>query len=190
VLAISRSLLSVAAAVLPVSEKALALAQSYLSAYGDWAIVGLSAAVAVYHPIGPDLLIVLVGLAGGHVFRSAGLAALFTLLGSLAGYFLARGLGARLVPLIFRRRMEAFERFRRVFARYGVWLVVLSAFGPVPLTYACWLAGLSRLRVRTFILAVVAGMLPRFFGEAAAVTVWGERVRELLGGISGGTLPP
>jgi membrane protein YqaA with SNARE-associated domain len=185
-----RTLLSSAAGVLPISGKALALAQSYLSAYGDWAIVGLSAAVAVYHPIGPDLLIVLAGLAGGNVFRSAGLAALFTLVGSLAGYFLARGLGKRLVPLIFRRRMEAFEKFRAVFARYGVWLVVLSAFGPVPLTYVCWLAGLSRLRVRTFVLAVAAGVMPRFFGEAAAVILWGDRVRELLRGISGGTMPP
>ncbi|HVP58001.1 MAG TPA: VTT domain-containing protein [bacterium] len=178
-----------AAAGPTIPAKAVALAQHFLSGYGNWAIVVLSVAVAIYHPIGPDLLIILRGLAGGNAFGSAALAAVFTLIGSLVGYYFGRGLGARLLPRLFRSRMAAVEKFRAVFAKYGIWLVALSAFGPVPLTYVCWLAGFSNLRARTFALGVTIGMLPRFFGEAAAVTIWGDHVRQLLGGISAGALP-
>lgn len=177
-------LVAIAAAV-SVPERAIGLAQHFLAAYGNWAIVLLSVAVAVYHPIGPDLLIILRGLSGTEAFSSAALAAVFTSIGSLLGYFFGRAIGPRILPRILGKHMDAVERFRALFGKYGIWLVAFSAFGPVPLTYVCWIAGLSGMRLRSFALAVVAGATPRFFGEAALVALWGDHVRSLLG-LAGG----
>ncbi len=149
--------------------------------YGNLVIVMLGLPVAYYQPIGPDAFIILMGLSGGDAFWSACLAVVFTLVGTLAGFIPARRYGRRLLKKVFRRRIRVVDRFERTFARYGGWFVLASAFGPVPLRYATWIAGLSGMSLARFVLLVLAGLLPRFIGEAALVTLYGDWVRGLLG---------
>ena len=163
---------------------------SLFARYGNFAIVLLGLPVAYYQPIGPDAFIILVGLAGGNAFWSASLATVFTLIGTLVGFFPARKYGRRLLRRVFKRRIKVVDRFEGTFQRYGGWFVFASAFGPIPLRYATWVAGLSDMPVGKFVMLVLTGLLPRFIGEATLVTVYGDWVRGLVeryfpGGIPG-----
>lgn len=174
---------------MPIATQAAHLIAELFSRYGDWGIVFLGLPVAYYQPIGPDLLIILKGLSGGNAFISGWLAVAFTLLGTLGGFVPAKRFGRRIVQKIFKRKMSAFQRFDRMFTRYGAWFVFASAFGPIPLKYAIWLAGLSDMPLSRFIFLVIIGLLPRFLGEATLVTLYGDWVREHLARLVPGILP-
>ncbi len=172
-----------------IATEAAHLIVNLFNAYGDFAIIILGLPVAYYQPIGPDLLIILKGLAGGNAIFSAWLAVGFTLAGSLGGFFPAKRFGRRLVKRIFKRRMSVFERFDRTFERYGGWFVFASAFGPVPLRYAIWLAGISQMPLSKFVILVILGLIPRFLGEATLVTLYGDWVKGVLVKLAPGIFP-
>jgi uncharacterized membrane protein YdjX (TVP38/TMEM64 family) len=59
------------------------------------------------------------------------------------------------------------QRAEQFFARRGAWLVVLSRWLPLlPETIAC-LAGLTRMSIRRFVVALICGCVPMGFAYAA-----------------------
>lgn len=77
----------------------------------------------------------------------------------LVAYGLGLAAGLPAVRRIFGPRLT--ERVAAAYARYGPWALVLSAFGLVPFSVVCWLAGAYRMPMRRFALTVLLTRTPR-----------------------------
>lgn len=88
-----------------------------------------------------------------------------SMLAGLTGYAICRAIGRRGALAILGA--EGLAEGERLFARVGAWLVLLSRWLPVfPEVVAC-LAGLARMHLATFLLALAAGSLPMAIAFAA-----------------------
>ncbi len=98
----------------------------------------------------PGLLIVMVGATAG----------------AAAAFYLGRWLGRDAVHRLTRIRPE---RFDERLERHGLWAVIVVRLIPlVPFTAVNYLAGLTALRLRDFLIGTVIGILP---ATTASVTV-------------------
>ncbi len=99
------------------------------------------------------------------IFWGAILGASGSMLAGLTGYALCRALGREAARRILGA--EGLAQGERLFARVGVWLVLLSRWLPVfPEVVAC-MAGLTRMPFLLFALALAAGSLPMATAFAA-----------------------
>lgn len=100
------------------------------------------------------------GVLVGGLLGAAG-----SILAGLTGYGLCRALGPRAARAILGE--DGLAEGRRLFARVGAWLVLLSRWLPVfPEVVAC-MAGLAGMPFATFVLALAAGSLPMALSFAA-----------------------
>lgn len=139
---------------------------AWLADYGRWAWAAgiLLLASDLVLPIPATAVMAGLGfvygpLWGGLIGTAGGL------LGGALGYGLCRAFGRPLALRVLGR--EDLEQGERLFARAGGWLVVLSRWLPIlPEVIAC-MAGLSRMPVRTFVIALLCGSAPLGFAFAA-----------------------
>jgi membrane-associated protein len=87
--------------------------------------------------------------------------ALAAILGDQVGYLF----GQRVGPALFRRpdsrlfKMENVERAQKFFDRYGAKTIVLARFVPIVRTFAPVIAGVSKMKYRTFVTYNIIGGL-------------------------------
>ncbi|HEC30889.1 MAG TPA: DedA family protein [Deltaproteobacteria bacterium] len=142
------------------------LAPVVLGKYGYAGILLLCLTLPIYQPIGPDVIILgQVGF-GFNPYIAAGVATVGTLLGTAIALFLGRYLGYMVLRRAFRMHERILNKGEKLFAQYSIWAVSIAAFTPVPLREMSWLAGIFRMKLGTFLLALIVGLLPRYFGEA------------------------
>jgi membrane-associated protein len=85
--------------------------------------------------------------------------ALAAIIGDQVGYMF----GAKVGPALFRRpdsrlfKVENIDRAQRFFDRYGAKTIVLARFVPIVRTFAPVVAGVSKMRYRTFLVYNVIG---------------------------------
>ncbi len=102
----------------------------------------LTLAAGAVFGVGYGLVVVLVGATAGAVFA----------------FYLARVLGREVVLRSFG---SAVGRVDAQAVRYGVWAVLVLRLVPVvPFTALNWVAGVTAVRFRDFVLATPVGMLP------------------------------
>lgn len=102
----------------------------------------LTLAAGAVFGVGYGLVVVLVGATAGAVFA----------------FYLARALGRDVVLRYFRTAAHRVDAQAR---RYGVWAVLVLRLVPlVPFTALNWVAGVTAVRIRDFVLATPVGMLP------------------------------
>jgi LPXTG-motif cell wall-anchored protein len=128
-----------------------------------------------------DLLVI--GMVMAHKDRLAYYATMATL-GSVAGcfllYFLARAGGEAFLRKRFTARR--IDRGMETFRRYGLIAVLVPAILPPPAPFKIFvlLAGVARVRVSTFALAVGVGRGVRYFAEGLLAVWYGDRALEYL----------
>ncbi len=132
---------------------------SWLQNYGRWAwLAGILLLIAdIVLPVPGTLVMSALGYIYGPVLGS-----LFAAVGSFSagvvGYWACRALGQRAAVAILGK--QGLEKGRKMFDRVGGWLVVLSRWMPVfPEVIAC-MAGLNRMSVLVFHLALVCSAIP------------------------------
>lgn len=118
-------------------------------------------------PISSEIVVPLGGaLAAAGKLSFAGVvaaASLGNLAGSLVAFLVTKRYGERVLLGPGRRigiRPGHVLLANRFFNRYGVWAVFLGRLLPVIRTYISFPAGLSSIRLGTFILATLAGAIP------------------------------
>ncbi|RLM96328.1 TVP38/TMEM64 family protein [Haloarcula sp. Atlit-7R] len=135
-------------------------------AFAPYAFVALQALQVLLAPIPGQLL----GGVGGYLFGvRAGTAysLLGVCLGSAAAFALARRYGRPYVERV--TRPETLARWDRFLARNGlVGLFVLFLLPTFPDDLLCFVAGISDLRLRTFLAFVVVGRAPSFLAASYA----------------------
>lgn len=137
----------------------------------------LSFTEASFFPIPPDVMLVPMVLARRE--RAWPLATVTTiasvagaLLGYLIGLLLFDHLGTPLIELYHAE--QQFETVREWFDRYGVWVVFIAGFSPIPYKLFTVTSGLMTMALVPFILASLVGRGARFFLVAGLIHWGGE----------------
>ena len=141
---------------------------------------GLSFSESVFFPIPPDVMLAPMALSQPEkAWRLAFITTLASILGGVAGYCLGYfTFDAWLAPIIaewgygdkIAKAMEWFET-------YGVWVVFLAGFSPIPYKIFTVSAGFLQMALLPFLLASAIGRGARFF-LVAGLMRWGGAAME------------
>ncbi len=141
-------------------------APKYLSA--------MSFAESSFFPIPPDVMLMPMSLATPQkAFYFAWLTTLFSVLGGILGYAIGYWAMDVLMPMIESMGYaEKIQRGEAFFAEYGVWIILMAGFSPVPYKLFTITAGASSMALLPFIIASIIGRGARFF-LVAGIMKWG-----------------
>ncbi len=134
-------------------------------------------------PIPPDIL--LVALALGRPELGMRLALLSTT-GSAMGACIGYAIGMLLFVSVARPLLEMygamgqFNHVQALFGEYGLWVVLIAGFSPVPFKVVTIAAGAFGLPFPGFIAATFISRGARFFIEGGLLQWGGERLRALV----------
>lgn len=142
-----------------------------------WYLGSMSFAEASFFPIPPDVMLAPMSLAQpNRAYYFAWIATVTSLLGGVLGYAIGYWLLDAIWPVIeslnYVDKYQAVEGF---FADYGVWIVFLAGFSPIPYKLFTISAGATSMAILPFLLASFVGRGARFFLVAALMKIGGER---------------
>ncbi len=146
------------------------------------ALCALSFAESSFFPIPPDVM--LAPMALGRPQRAlwfAFLCTLFSVLGGVLGYligFFAFDLIAEFLQTT--RYWETYLETREWFQKWGVWLVFVAGFSPIPYKLFTITAGVMAQPLVLFVIASFIGRGARFFLVAGLLKYLGARIEPLL----------
>src|SRR5690606_10341944 len=138
---------------------------------------------SVFFPIPPDVMLAPMALAQP---QSAWRLALLTTLASVVGGALGYALGYWLfepvvVPLVETLHLQAkLEVARGWFLEYGVWIVFIAGFSPIPYKVFTITAGVMQMAFIPFLVASAVGRGGRFFLVAGLMRWGGEKMQNRL----------
>lgn len=142
-----------------------------------WYLGGMSFAESSFFPIPPDVMLMPMALAKPEkAFQYAWITTIFSLLGGLLGYAIGYWLLDLVWPLI--ESIGYVDKYRQIegfFADYGVWIVFIAGFSPIPYKLFTVTAGATSMALLPFIVASLIGRGARFFLVAWLMKVGGER---------------
>lgn len=141
---------------------------------------GLSFAESMFFPIPPDVMLAPMSLSQpSRAWYFAMLTTLASVLGGIAGYLLGYfAFEAWIEPLIVSAGYgDKMAQATGWFKEYGVWVVFLAGFSPIPYEVFTISAGVMQMAIIPFIIASAIGRGARFF-LVAALMKWGGAAME------------
>ncbi len=158
-------------------------------------LFGLSFTESVIFPIPPDVMLAPMALAHPErAWRLAWLTTLASVLGGIFGYWLGYLLYDPVVlPVIqYMGYQETFALVEGWFSEYGVWVVFIAGFSPIPYKLFTVGAGLMHMAFLPFVIASFIGRASRFF-LVAGLMYWGgarmqAKLREIVDILGWGTV--
>ncbi len=150
--------------------------------YSERYLAAMSFAESSFFPIPVDVMLAPMVLAARHRWiRLATIATLFSVLGGLAGYAIGYGLFDTIEPWLRESHYwDAYMTSREWFDEYGVWVVFVAGFSPIPYKVFTIAAGVAALNLPGFFLASLIGRAARFFLVAGLVKAGGQRFEDGL----------
>lgn len=151
--------------------------------HAQWFLGGMSFAESVFFPIPPDVMLAPMALAKPE--RAWWYAAVTTLgsilggvLGFILGWFAFEGI---IQPLVAEWGYQAkMDHAMQWFSDYGVWVVFLAGFTPIPYKIFTISAGALQMAFLPFIVASAIGRGARFFLVAGLMYWGGEKFEKTL----------
>jgi len=145
-------------------------------------LAGLSFAEASFFPIPVDVMLAPMCLADtGKWVRYAVIATVFSVLGGFAGYAIGYGMFEAIEPWLRESHYwEAYETSRRWFDDYGIWVVFVAGFSPIPYKVFTIAAGVAALNLPGFFFASLISRGARYFLVAGLIRLAGERFESSL----------
>ena len=142
----------------------------------------MSFAESSFFPIPVDVMLAPMCLADRDRWvRYAFIATVFSVLGGLAGYAIGYGMFEAIEPWLRESHYwDAYETSRRWFDEYGVVVVFVAGFSPIPYKVFTIAAGVAVLNIPGFLMASLIGRAARFFLVAGLVRAGGERFETTL----------
>jgi len=134
-------------------------------------------------PIPPDVLLLALALGRPDLgLRFAGIATAGSTVGALIGYgigmFLFTGVAEPLFSLYGAE--GTFSSVQAMFREYGLWVVLVAGFSPIPFKVVTITAGFLGMSVPGFIGACIVSRGLRFGLEGAAMRWGGAKLRGLI----------
>jgi membrane protein YqaA with SNARE-associated domain len=135
-----------------------------------------------FFPIPPDPMLIPMVLANPRrAWTFATICTIASVLGGILGYYIGHALeplGARI--LAFYGHDEAMPEFQAMFAEWGLWIILIKGFTPIPYKVVTIASGMAGFDLRAFVIASVATRGARFFLIATLLHFFGEPVRGFI----------
>jgi len=150
--------------------------------YAERYLAVLSFAESSFFPIPVDVMLAPMCIADrAKAWRYASIAVLFSVVGGVAGYAIGIGAFDVIEPWLAESHYwAAYETSREWFDRYGVWVIFVAGFSPIPYKVFTIAAGVAALNLPAFFIASVIGRGARFFLVAGLVVLGGEKLESSL----------
>ncbi|TVP87687.1 MAG: DedA family protein [Thioalkalivibrio sp.] len=136
--------------------------------YASRYLAGLSFAESSFFPVPPDVMLAPMAAARPReALRLAGLTTLFSVLGGVLGYAIGVLAFELVEPWIIEAgHRENLELAKDWFAVWGVWVVLIAGFSPIPYKLFTVTAGALAMPLLPFVIASALGRGARFFAVA------------------------
>jgi len=144
---------------------------------------GLSLAESSFFPIPPDVMLLPMTMARPEKsWRYALITTLSSVAGGILGYLIGKYLFVFVGDSIiaFYHAQDKFSQVKSLFDQYGIWIVFIAGFTPIPYKIFTITAGVLSMAFMPFVLASIIGRGGRFFLVAALGKWFGPRYGEQL----------
>ena len=145
-------------------------------------LAAISTAESSFFPVPVDIVLAPMVMAErSRAWRYAAVAAVFSVLGGVIGFYIGIYLIDAVTPLLHRLNYwEAYQTAESWFAQWGFWTVLVAGFTPIPYKVFTIAAGASGMALIPFVLASLVGRSGRFFLVAGLVYAFGQRIEDRL----------
>lgn len=142
----------------------------------------MSFAESSFFPIPVDVMLAPMVLADRSKWlRFALIATVFSVLGGLGGYAIGWGMFEAIEPWLRESHYwDGYLLARQWFDDYGVWVVFVAGFSPIPYKVFTIAAGVAVLNLPAFFIGSLVGRAGRFFLVAGLVRLGGQRFEDSL----------
>ena len=150
--------------------------------HASYYLAGLSFAESSFFPIPPDVMLAPMTLAKPErAWRFALVTTIASVLGGIAGYLIGMFAFELVEPLLHRAGYwQRYLDAREWFAVWGVWVVFLAGFSPIPYKIFTITAGVVGMVFLPFVVASFIGRGARFFLVAWLMRMGGSRMEGIL----------
>jgi len=150
--------------------------------HAPWYLGGLSFAESSFFPVPPDVMLAPMALARPERAMHYALIATFaSVLGGILGYLIGIFAFHLVEPLLLQGPYApAYHQARDWFQVWGVWVVFIAGFSPIPYKIFTITAGAAAMAFAPFIIASFVGRGARFFLVAGLIQWGGVRVERFL----------
>jgi len=150
--------------------------------HAPWYLGGLSFAESSFFPIPPDVMLAPMSLARtDRAWWYATLTTVASVLGGLFGYLIGMlAIDAVLPLLVDAGYGPRYDQAIAWFAEWGVWVVFIAGFSPIPYKLFTISAGASAMALLPFTIASLVGRGARFFMVAGLMRWGGAPMEKLL----------
>ncbi len=150
--------------------------------HAEYYLGGLSFAESSFFPIPPDVMLAPMSVARPErAWWFAFLTTLTSVLGGIFGYLIGAFAFEYIEPwLQASSYWSKFETARIWFDEWGIWVVVVAGFSPIPYKLFTVTAGLLSLAVIPFIVASLIGRGSRFYLVAGLLKFAGPKLEPLI----------
>ena len=116
-----------------------------------------------------------------RAWRYATIASVLSVLGGVAGYAIGMGAFELIEPWLAESHYwSAYETSREWFDRYGVCVIFVAGFSPIPYKVFTIAAGVAALNLPGFFIASLIGRGARFFLVSGLVVLGGDKLESTL----------
>lgn len=147
-----------------------------------WALFLVAFAESSFFPIPPDPMLVPMVLANRRrAFTFAAVCTVASVLGGILGYYIGyalEGLGASI--LSFYGHPDAMGEFQKMFAEWGLWIILIKGLTPIPYKFVTIASGMAAFDLKIFIIASIVTRGARFFLVATLLYIFGEPIRTFI----------
>lgn len=150
--------------------------------HAPWYLAGLSFAESSFFPVPPDVMLAPMALAKTtRAWRYAMITTLASVAGGIAGYAIGMFAFDLVEPLLHSAGYwEGYEMARAWFDTWGIWVVLLAGFSPIPYKVFTISSGVVGMAFLPFVLASIVGRGARFFLVAGLMVWGGEKMEQML----------
>lgn len=143
-------------------------------------LAGVSFAESSFFPIPPDVMLISMGLAKPtRAWHYAFIATLFSVIGGCFGYTLGFFGMVFIEPYIQASSYAlSYEHVRLWFDQWGLWIILLAGFSPIPYKLFTVTAGMMHMLFIPFVMASILGRGLRFFLVSSLLVFFGERLEK------------
>lgn len=150
--------------------------------YAERYLGGLSFMESSFFPIPPDVMLIPMSLARiDRAWRYAAIATVTSVLGGVLGYFIGVFFLEMITPILKSvGYWPKFEQIKLWFDEWGVWVVFLAGFSPIPYKIFTIGAGAFSVSFLPFVLASLIGRGARFYLVCGLMVLGGEKMEVLI----------
>jgi membrane protein YqaA with SNARE-associated domain len=151
--------------------------------HASYYLSALSFAESSFFPVPVDVMLAPMVLARREsAWVYAALATFWSVAGAVLGYFIGLFLFDQLaLPIIeFYSLQQKFSDAQSLFNEYGVWIILVAGFSPIPYKVSTITAGVVSMPLLPFILASLVARGARFYLVAGLVYIGGHKIEAVL----------